>query len=141
MSIINLFQSGEHSRNLGHFAALANIALSDGIIDSKENNLLKRFARRLDITDHEYEKVIKNPAQFPISPPNSAEKRLERFYDLFKMIFADDEIDDEERVLIEKYAIGLGYNEEQAKKLINRSIEIFQGGIDLDDYRYLLNRK
>ena len=141
MSIINLFQSGEHSRNLGHFAALANIALSDGNIDSKENKLLKRFARKLDITDYEYEEVMKNPAQFPISPPNSAEKRLERFYDLFKMIFADDQIDDEERVLIEKYAIGLGYNEEQAKKLINRSIEIFQGGIDLDDYRYLLNKK
>ncbi len=141
MSFINLFHTGEHSRNLSHFAALANLAQSDGIIDTKEEKLLKRFARRLDITDDEYKNVMENPGKYPINPPNSAEKRLERFYDLFKMIFADEEIDDEERVLIEKYAIGLGYTEEQATKLIKRSIDIFQGGIDLDDYRYLLNRK
>ncbi len=141
MSIINLFHSGEHSRNLGHFAALANIAQSDGIIDAKEEKLLKRFARRLDITEDEYVKVVENPSKFPINPPNSAEKRLERFYDLFKMIFADDVMDDEERGLIERYAIGLGYTTEQAEKLIKRSIDIFQGGLDLDDYRYLLNKK
>ncbi|MGV6828834.1 MAG: tellurite resistance TerB family protein [Flavobacteriales bacterium] len=140
MSIINLFESGEHSRNLGHFASLANIALSDGMIDSKENKLLNRFARRLEITDEEYKKVMKNPNQYPINPPNSSEKRLERFYDLFKMVFADEVIDDEERMLMKKYAIGLGYPEDQARKLMKRSIEIFQGGIDLDDYRYLLNK-
>ena len=57
------------------------------------------------------------------------------------MIFADHEIDDEERVLIERYAIGLGYTEELAATLIKRSIEIFNGGLDLEDYRYLLNKK
>ena len=57
------------------------------------------------------------------------------------MIFADHEIDDHERFLIERYAIGLGYTAELAKKLIERSIEIYSGGLDLEDYRYLLNRK
>ena len=61
--------------------------------------------------------------------------------DLFKIIFADNEIDDEERRLVERYAIGLGYTEALATKLIKRSIEIFNGGLDLDDYRYLLNKK
>ena len=60
--------------------------------------------------------------------------------DLFKMIFSDFEIDDDELVLIERYAIGLGYTEDLARKLIKRSIQIFQGGLDLDDYRYLLNK-
>jgi uncharacterized tellurite resistance protein B-like protein len=141
MSIIDLFQSGEHSRNLGHFAALTTIAQSDGVIGPKEEKLLERFARKLDITEEEFKQVMKNPDKFPINPPNSAKERLERFYDLFKMIFVDDDISEEEQALIEKYAIGLGYTEEQAKKLIKRSIEIFQGGIDLEDYRYLLNRK
>ena len=43
-------------------------------------------------------------------------------------------------MLIEKYAIGLGYTEELAQKLIKRSVEIFKGGLDLEDYRYLLNK-
>ena len=57
------------------------------------------------------------------------------------MIFVDHTIDDHERFLIEKYAIGLGFSAERAKVLIERSIQIFQGGIDFDDYLYLLDKK
>jgi hypothetical protein len=85
--------------------------------------------------------VRENPTKYPISPPNSAEKRLERMHDLFEMIFVDHEIDEDERFLIEKYAIGLGYTEQLANKLIKRSIDIYSGGLDLEDYRYLLNKK
>ena len=141
MSFTDLFESGTRGRNLGHFAAMVNIATSHGTTHENETKLLKRFARKLDITDQEYEEVLKNPTKYPINPPNSADERLERMLDLFKMIFADHEIDDEERVLIERYAIGLGYTEELAATLIKRSIEIFNGGLDLEDYRYLLNKK
>ncbi|QNJ97657.1 tellurite resistance TerB family protein [Constantimarinum furrinae] len=140
MTFRDLFESGEHSRNLGHFASIANIAAIDGELNEHEERLLKRFARKLDISEAEYAEVLKNPKRFPINPPNSSEKRLERMHDLFEMIFADHEIDDEERGLVEKYAIGLGYTNELAAKLIKRSIEIYQGGLNLEDYRYLLNR-
>jgi len=141
MSFTNLFESGARGRNLGHFASIAQIASSQGTTNENEIKLLKRFARKLDISDREYEEILKNPSKYPINPPNSVDERLERMLDLFKMIFADHEIDEEERVLIEKYAIGLGYTEELASKLIKRSIEIFNGGLDLEDYRYLLNKK
>ena len=141
MSFTDLFESGTRGRNVGHFASVANIASTQGGINENEEKLLKRFARKLDITEQEYEEILKNPSKYPINPPNSADERLERMLDLFKMIFADHEIDEEERTLIEKYAIGLGYTEELAAKLIKRSIEIFNGGLDLEDYRYLLNRK
>ena len=141
MSFTDLFESGEHSRNLGHFASIANLASSNGSINEGEEKLLRRFARKLDIEEQEYEEVLKNPSKYPINPPNSAEKRLERMHDLFEMIFLDHEIDDNERKLIERYAIGLGYSEELAAKLIKRSISIYSGGLDLEDYRYLLNKK
>ncbi len=141
MSFTDLFESGEHKRNLGHFASIANMASVDGALNSKEEELLKRFARKLDIDEDEYADVLKNPTKYPMNPPNSAEKRLERMHDLFEMIFADHHIDDDERFLIEKYAIGLGYSTELAQKLIKRSIDIYDGGLDLEDYRYLLNRK
>ena len=141
MSFIDLFKSGEHSRNLGHFASLVTLASIQGEIKEVEAKLLKRFARKLDITEEEVNKVLKTPSKFPINPPNSAEKRLERMHDICKIIFADHEIDDEEHQLLQRYAIGLGYTEELAKKLIKRSVQIYTGGLDFEDYRYLLNKK
>ena len=140
MSFTDLFDSGEHKRNLGHFAAIAMMATVDGEIGEQEEKLLKRFAVKLDVDESEYEDILKNPNKYPINPPNTTEKRLERLHDLFKMIFADHAIDDHERFLIEKYAIGLGFSAEKSQKIIKRSIEIFSGGIDMEDYLYLLNR-
>lgn len=141
MSFTDLFESGEHKRNLGHFASIANIASIDGAINADEEKMLKRFARKLDIEESEYMEVLKNPTKYPINPPNNSDKRLERMHDLFEMVFADHEIEDNERVLIEKYAIGLGYSEALAEKLIKRSIDIYRGGLDFEDYQYLLNKK
>ncbi len=141
MSFTDLFESGEHKRNLGHFASIANMACIDGALSPEEEEMLCRFARKLDIDAVEYEAVLKNPSKYPINPPNDADRRLERMHDLFEMIFADHEIDDQECKLIERYAIGLGYTDEVAGDLIKRSIAIYQGGLDLEDYRYLLNRK
>ena len=141
MTFRDLFESGEHSRNLGHFASIVSLAAVDGELNPQEVALLQRFAKKLDVNEEEYASILKNPSQYPINPPNSADKRLERMLDLFKIIFADNEIDDEERALVERYAIGLGYTEDLATKLIKRSIQIFNGGLDLEDYRYLLNRK
>ncbi len=141
MSFTDLFESGEHKRNLGHFASIANMACIDGALNAEEQEMLCRFARKLNIDESEYKEVLKNPSKYPINPPNDADRRLERIHDLFEMIFADQEIDEQERVLVERYAIGLGYTETLAADLIKRSIEIYQGGLDMEDYRYLLNKK
>jgi uncharacterized tellurite resistance protein B-like protein len=140
MSFRDLFESGEHKRNLGHFASIVRLASVDGALNEEEERLLKRFARKLDVMDAEYLEVLKNPKKHPISPPNSADKRLELMHDLFEMIYADHDIDEDELHLIEKYAIGLGYTEELAAKLIKRSIKIYSGGLDFEDYKYLLSR-
>jgi len=141
MSFTDLFESGEHKRNLGHFASIANMATIDGKINKEEEELLIRFAKKLDIHETEYIQILKNPAKFPINPHNSEEKRLERLYDLFKMIYVDHGIDEDEQQLVSKYAIGLGFTSDQAKKLIKRSIQIYEGGLDFDDYQYLLRKK
>ncbi|MEL6812843.1 MAG: TerB family tellurite resistance protein [Bacteroidota bacterium] len=141
MTFKDLYESGEHKRNLGHFASIASMAGVDGALNEDEIKLLQRFAKRLNITEAEYAEILKNPGNYPINPPTSADERLERMLDLFKMIFVDHEMDDEERHLLERYAIGLGYTEDLAAKLIKRSIDIFNGGLDLEDYRYLLNKK
>jgi uncharacterized tellurite resistance protein B-like protein len=140
MSFTDLFERGEHNRNLAHFASILKIASVDGVLNLEEERKLKRFARKLDVTDEEYVDVLKNPKKYHLSPPYSADKRLELMHDLFEMIFADNVIDGDELQLIEKYAIGLGYTQELATTLINRSIKIYSGGLDFEDYKYLLSR-
>ena len=141
MSFVDLFGSGEHLRNLGHFAAIVNLAAIDGEINAKEEIQLQRFARKLDIDESEYNKVLQNPTAFPIQPPNTVERRLERIHDLFTIIFSDHEIDTEEADLIKKYAIGLGFSNQSADEIINRSINIFSGKLSFEDYHFLLNKK
>lgn len=141
MSFSDLFGTGEHLRNLGHFAAIVNLAAVDGEINEREEEQLKRFAAKLNIQEEEYMKVLKNPTAFPIHPNNSVEGRLERLHDLFKIIFADHMIDEEEEELLKKYAIGLGFSSEVSEGIIKRSIQIFSGQISFDDYLYLLNKE
>jgi uncharacterized tellurite resistance protein B-like protein len=138
MSFTDLYGNSEHRRNLAHFAAMATLAASDGVIDEQEKELLDRFARKLDISTDEYKEVMKPTNKYPIEPPIDSEKRLERLYDLFTIIFVDHVIDDEEMALLRKYAIGLGYSTETADKIIKRSVKIFSGKIDFEDYSYLL---
>jgi uncharacterized tellurite resistance protein B-like protein len=140
MSFSDLFGTGEHLRNLGHFAAIVNLAAADGPINAKEEAQLKKFAVKLDIDEEEYMKVLKNPNAFPIHPNNSIEGRLERLFDLFKIIYADNEVDKEEVELLRKYARGIGFSPEISEGIIKRSMQIF-GGLTFDDYRYLLNRE
>ena len=140
MSFSDLYDSGEHSRNLGHFASIANMAAIDGEVKPEEEAQLRRFAAKLNINEEEYKKVIENPAAFPISPHNSEEKRLERLHDLFRIIFADHEMNEKEMLLVKRYAIGLGFSSETSEKIIEKSVRIFSGQISFDDYFYLLNK-
>jgi uncharacterized tellurite resistance protein B-like protein len=138
MSFTDLYGNPEHRKNVAHFAAMATLAASDGVISKEEQTMLDGFARKLEISEKEYKEVMDPTKKFPIEPPTSSEKRMERLYDLFRIIFADHVIDDQEMVLLKKYAIGLGFSDENAKTVIERSIAIFSGKIDFEDYLYLL---
>ena len=140
MPILDLYNHGEKRRNLAHFASIATLAAVDGAVNPQEKALLDRFAHKLNITEQEFKEVMKKENKYPIEPSNSSEKRLERLFDLFKIIFADNEVEDEEMGLLKKYAIGLGYPEGKADEIIEKSIAIFMGKINFEDYLYLLNK-
>lgn len=141
MSIVELYESGTQKNNIAHFAAIVNIAAIDGKLNEEEMNLLSKFASKLNIEKEQFDAVVKNPKKFSIAPVNSKEERLLHLYDLFKMIFVDHDIDEEERNLIFNYAILLGCSEEKAKEVIQKSIKIFSGNIDFETYQYLVERK
>ena len=141
MSFNDLFDSGKHKKNLGHFASIVTLASADGNISDQEQTLLKRFARRLDVDESEYSEIIKTPKYYPLNPPNNKHERLERLFDLVKVVFIDHDLDEKEEKLLNRYAIGLGFESGEANRIIEKSKEIFSGKIQYDDYEFLINKK
>ncbi|PCJ98970.1 MAG: hypothetical protein COA50_01380 [Flavobacteriaceae bacterium] len=140
MSFKDLYGNSEHRTNLAHFASIITLAAVDGEINPEELKLLDRFATKLNITKAEYKEVMKKGNKYPIDPPISSKVRLERLYDLFRIIYVDHEIDEEEFDLVNKYAIGLGFSNDNADAIIRRSILIFSGKINFEDYLYLVEK-
>lgn len=141
MTISELYESGTQKSNIAHFAAITNIAFIDGELNEEERTLLFRFARKLDIDDEHFKEIMQDPKKYPVIPPHSKEEKLEYLHDLFRMIYADHEMDKRESELVYKYAIGLGFTPERSRDIISKSIKIFNGKIDFEDYHYMIERK
>lgn len=140
MSIKDIYESQEHRINLSQFSALVKVAMLDGVLSAEEQKTLLRIADKLNITSEEYKQILKHPNLFPIEPAHTTEERLQRLFELFKLIYADHYMDAAEQKLILRYAIGMGCTSEKAEAIIKRSISIFQGGLDFEDYQYLLQK-
>lgn len=140
MALRDLYESKEHSNNFAHFSAMTYTLNLDGDIAPKEKILLKSFARKLNITEQEFQMILKDPKRYPIQKPTNSEKRLRRIFDMFKIIFADHKIDDEEREFIYEYATALGFSDNNIKKVIDRSIAMFSGKFDFEDYDHFIKK-
>ena len=134
MSILDLYSSGAHKRDRGHFANIVKLALADAIITEEEQRLLDRMARRLDISDQEYKEILKNPEKFPINPPVDYDSRIERLYNLAKMIFIDNEVVGDEAAVLKKVVIGLGFPTDNADKVTDEAIHLALNENDLEDF-------
>ncbi|NJB36426.1 MULTISPECIES: TerB family tellurite resistance protein [Flavobacteriaceae] len=141
MPIIDLYEHGERRKEVAHFATLASLAAVDGEINPKEKAILDKFAFRLHISEEEYAEILKKENKYPIETPHSAEKRLKRLFDFFKIIFSDHEIDEAELKMVKRYALGLGFPSDKAESIIQKSIKIFSGNIPFEDYQYLVEKK
>ncbi|RSK39676.1 tellurite resistance TerB family protein [Mangrovimonas spongiae] len=134
MSISDLFDSGFKKRNEDHFAAIVRVAMSDGVITVEERKFLDRLARNLDISQNDYKQILKDYNTHPINPPTSYDIRLERLYDLARMVWAD-QIETEGQVkLLEKLSIGLGFRSDNAKYITDKALSLVHQGVDLDTF-------
>lgn len=132
MSISDLFDSGFKKRNESHFAAIVRVAMADGIITDDERKFLDRLADNLDISESEYKSILKNYNSHPINPPVSYDRRLERLYDLARMVHVDSIHGEAELILLKKIAVGLGFHAVNVKYIIDKAMSLIKNGADLD---------
>lgn len=134
MSFSDLFDSGFKRRNEDHFAAIVRVAMDDGIISEEEKTFLDRLARRLDIGDNDYAIILKDYKSHPINPPTSYDNRLERLYDLSRMVYVDHIKGDHEEIVLCKIAVGLGFSTENVKYVVDKALTLVSNGVDLDTF-------
>ncbi|HKJ06287.1 MAG TPA: hypothetical protein VJ970_02350 [Flavobacteriaceae bacterium] len=134
MSISDLYPTGLHEQNVGHFATIVRLALRDEKIDEKELKLLQNLANRLDITEEEFERIILNPNIYPVNPPVSCEERIIRLYDLTRMMFLDRNPTIDKVSMMDRIAVGLGFPITKARVVVKESINFFLKEPDLDDF-------
>lgn len=135
MTISDLYPTGLHEQNTGHFATIVRLALRDTKIDDEELLLLKRLARRLDISKSEFKAILKNPKKYPVNPPVSYDERLERLYDLTKMLFLDRNPTIDKTSIMDRIAVGLGFPVSNARNIVKEAIKFFLKDPDIDDFK------
>ena len=134
MSFADLFDSGFKKRNEDHIASIVRVAMDDGIITEEEKAFLDRTARRLEIGENNYAAILKDYKTHPINPPMSYDNRLERLYDLARMVYVDHIKGDHEEIVLRKIAVGLGFSAENVKYVVDKALVLVSNGVDLDTF-------
>jgi len=134
MSISDLYDSGFRQRNADHFAAIVRLAMDDGIITEAEQNFIDRLARNLDLSKDEYKQILKDYRTHPINPPVSYNHRIERLYDLARMVHVD-HIDAKDEVrMLTKMAVGLGFSTANVDYIVDKALGLVRENIDLEEF-------
>jgi uncharacterized tellurite resistance protein B-like protein len=136
MSISDLFDSGFKNRNKGHFSAIVRVALSDGNITSEEKQFIDKLAKNLDISVDEYEEIMDNPMKYPINPPYLYTQRLERLFDLARMVYADHILGPKQREMLIKFALALGFTPGNVTYIVDKALSLLALNVDLDTFLF-----
>lgn len=136
MSFSDLFDSEFKNRNKGHFSAIVRVATADGGLSKEEKEFLDKLAVRLEISPAEYEEILENPLKYPINPPYSYAHRLERLYDLSRMVYADHVLGPKQKEILTKFAIALGFTPGNAHYIVDKALSLLVLNVDLDTFTY-----
>lgn len=136
MSISELFDNEFKQRNKGHFSAIARVALADGKITQEEKLFLDKLAQNLEISEAEYQEIIDNPLKFEINPPYLRTERLERLYDLARMVHVDHHLGDKQDKLLRKLSLALGFTPENVNYIVDKALLLVDKKAGLDTFIY-----
>jgi hypothetical protein len=136
MSFSDLFDSEFKTRNKGHFSAIVRVALADGYSSVEEKTFLDKLAANLEISNSEYEEILENPTKYPINPPYSYNERLERLFDLGRMVYIDNELGEGQLQLLEKFGIALGFTPSNVEFIVRKALKLIEKKSDLDTFIY-----
>ncbi len=136
MSISDLFDSGFKNRNKGHFSAIVRVAMENGHLSAEERHFLDKLAKELEISADEYKEILENPLRYPINPPYLHVHRLERLYDLSRMVYADHILGPKQKEILTRFALALGFTPGNVHYIVDKALSLLVLNVDLDTFLY-----
>ncbi|SFI99064.1 tellurite resistance TerB family protein [Myroides guanonis] len=133
MAYSDLFDPGFKDRNRGHFASIVRVAIADGAISDQEKTFLDHLADRLEISDEDYTKILESPEKYPVNPPYLQINRIERLYDLARMVYADHILGPRQKEILKKFAVALGFTG-NIEDLVDKSLSLLVLNVDSDTF-------
>lgn len=109
MSIAQLYENGERQQDRGHFRNMVLIAKADGVLDPKEKELLHKIGSNIGLTDEQIMDIMRNPENYPYTPPFEKEERYEQVINLIEMAHIDGSIADSEMKVLERVILEIGF--------------------------------
>ena len=136
MSFSDLFDSEFKTRNKGHFSAIVRVAIADGELSHEEKEFLDKLAIRLEISKEEYDEILNNPMKYPINPPYLHSHRLERLYDLSRMVYADHILGPKQKEILLKFTLALGFTPGNVPFIVDKAMSLLVLNVDADTFIY-----
>ncbi|HLW62491.1 MAG TPA: hypothetical protein VKY33_03740 [Flavobacterium sp.] len=106
----DIYDSGFKERNKGHFASIVRVAYNDGDVTQEELDFINILSEKLDISDEDYKAIMKHPNNYPVNPPYLQEQRIERLYDLARMVFINHILGPKQKQTLRKFTSALGFS-------------------------------
>ena len=88
MSVADLFESGLHKNNKGHYRNLLMLALADGKMSPEEEKILYETGINIGLSSAQIEEINAKPMEYPTHPPLGKVERMIRFIHFTKMIYS-----------------------------------------------------
>ncbi|WP_163410105.1 TerB family tellurite resistance protein [Flavobacterium ajazii] len=136
MPFSELFDNEFKERNRGHFSAIVRVAFADGRINEDEQAFLDKLATRLEISEDEYKEILKDPWSHDINPPYLHAQRLERLYDLARMVHIDHQLGDQQEVMLRRIGLALGFTPGNVNYIISKALSLVDKKVDLDTFMF-----
>lgn len=106
----DIYDTGFKDRNRGHFASIVRVALADGAFSEEERAFIDKLAQKLDISEEDYTTILANPNNYPVNPPYLQSQRIDRLYDLARMVYVDHVLGPKQKETLRKFTTALGFS-------------------------------
>ena len=121
-----------------HFFNLYCMALSDTNFDPREAELLYKIGLEHGLSKSAIDEIVVTSGLRPVIP-QTLEDKVSYLYDLTRMAWADGVIEDEERMVLRKYIIRFGFENDNANNIVDYLLDCVKNGKTIEQIRKDLN--
>ncbi|MEY3416071.1 MAG: hypothetical protein RL060_182 [Bacteroidota bacterium] len=126
--MFGLFKNKEEVDKHSHLINLVALAKSDGRVDEKEIDLLRKIAISNGITEKAFLAILKTSDPLDIDISFSKENRVSQLFDFIQMMLIDEEVTPTEIKFCTEVAEKMNFNPQMVATLVDTMMEKIKAG-------------